>query len=132
LPVGFEANPIKLETLDDNTILGSEMLIPPGEYKFYLGFWCKNHPLVNIYFNGESVAEGLDVSDSNPWNYDRVTQTVSGTKYDGLGGLVNIVNVPGEDMASVRIKIEFHSMGKSSNEELKPYHWALVPTENNY
>lgn len=129
--LAVEFSPLSIETLEDNTITASEMLIPAGEYKFYLGFQSKNHPYVNIYFNGELVGAELDVAPSNPWNYDRVTETVV-SKYDGLGGLVNIVTVEGEGLQRIKIKIEFSRLGKGSTEELKPYHWALVPTENNY
>lgn len=132
LPAGFETSPIKIETLEDNTILGSEMKIPGGEYKFYLGFQAKNHGYINVYFNGEMVAEGLDVEPSNPWNYDRNTECTPISKWDGLGGLVSIVNIPGNEMSSVKIKIEFNRTGKGTAEEVKIYHWALVPTENNY
>lgn len=131
-PAGFETTPIKIETLEDNTTLGSEMLIPPGEYKFYLGFRSKNHANINVYVNGIQIAEDLSVTASTPWNYDRVTQTYPGTKWDGLGGLVNIVDIPGVDMASIKIKIEFSSLSTGTKEEIQAYHWAMVPTENNY
>lgn len=133
LPAAVEFSPLKIETLPDNSTVASEMLIPAGEYKLYLGFRCKNHPFINVYFNGDLVAEELNVDPSNPWNYDRVTDTYPGiSKYDGLGGLVNVVNVEGEGMQRIKIKIEFNRLGKGSTEAMEPFHWALVPTENNY
>ena len=132
LNLAVEFSPIKIETLPDNTIQASEMLIPAGEYKFYMGFRSKNHAYVNFYFNGEMVGEEVNVDPSNPWNYDRVTETAPGTKYDGLGGLINIVNVEGEGLQHVKIKVEFNRLGKGTNEEMELYHWALKPTENNY
>ncbi|MFC0878266.1 fasciclin domain-containing protein [Saccharicrinis sp. FJH2] len=131
LPLAVEFSPLKIETLPDNTTLASEMLIPAGEYKFYFGFRSKNHAYVNFYFNGELVGEEVKVNQSSPWNYDRVTETVV-SKYDGLGGLVNIVNVAGEGLQHVKIKVEFSRLGGGSTEELQLYHWALKPTENNY
>lgn len=133
LPLAVEFSPLKIETLPENTISASEMLIPAGEYKFYMGFWSKNHPYVNFYFNGELVGQEINVDPSNPWNYDRVTETEPGIpKYNGLGGLINIVNVEGEGLQRVKIKVEFNRLGKGSYEELKMFHWALKPTENNY
>lgn len=131
LNLGVEFSPLKIETLPDNSIQATEMLIPAGEYKLYFGFQSKNHPYINVYFNGSLIKEDLNVDPSNPWNYDRVTETVV-PKYDGLGGLVEIVNVDGEGLQHVKFKIEFNRLGKGSSEELKIYHWALVPTENNY
>ncbi|MFB6320699.1 fasciclin domain-containing protein [Saccharicrinis sp. FJH54] len=131
LPLAVEFSPLKIETLPDNTTVASEMLIPAGEYKFYFGFRSKNHAYVNFYFNGELVGEEVKVNQSSPWNYDRVTETVV-SKYDGLGGLVNIVNVAGEGLQHVKIKVEFSRLGGGSTEELQLYHWALKPTENNY
>lgn len=131
LPLAFEFSPLKIETLEDNTILATEMLIPAGEYKWYMGFRSKNHAYVNFYFNGGIINEEVNVSASTPWNYDRVTETVY-KKYDGLGGLIGIVNVPGSGLQSVKMKVEFNRLGGGSQEQLQLYHWALVPTENNY
>ena len=77
LGCGFETHPIKIETLEDNTILGSEMLIPPGEYNFYLGVQSKNHANLNVWVNDKQVASDLSVNSSNPWNYDRVNRHLS-------------------------------------------------------
>ncbi len=67
-----------------------------------------------------------------PWKYDRSTNTVPGTKWDGLGGLVGIVNIEGDEVRTFKIRVEVALLGKSSTEEMKLYHWALVPTQNNY
>lgn len=132
LPCGFETTPIKIEELEDHTTLGTEMLIPAGEYRFYLGVHSKNHANINVYINGIQITEDLQVNSSNPWNYDRVTETYPGTKWDGLGGLVNIIDIPGSGMTSIKIKVEFSSLSTGSREEIELYHWAMVPTENNY
>lgn len=131
-PVSIDFTPVKLDKNNDGSTTASPILVPPGEYNLYMGFQSKNHAYVNIYVNDELVAAELNVAPSNPWNYDRVNQTVPGTKYDGIGGLVGIITIPGDKMTSFRIKVEFAMLGKGSNEELKLYHWALLPTENNY
>ena len=131
LDLAVEFSPVKIETLPDNTVVASEMLIPAGEYKFYMGFRSKNHAYLNFYFNDVLVGEEVKVDQSSPWNYDRVTETVV-SKWDGLGGLINIINVEGEGLQHVKIKVEFNRLGAGSNEELMLYHWALKPTENNY
>ncbi|MBN2164702.1 MAG: fasciclin domain-containing protein [Marinilabiliaceae bacterium] len=128
-----EFSPLKIETLEDNSILASEMLIPAGEYTLYLGFRSLKHPFVNVYINGNMAAKELNVANSNPWNYDRVTQTAPGIpKYDGLGGAVGNVIVDGNGLQHIKIKIEFNRIGQGTAEDMQPYHWALVPTANNY
>ncbi|TJZ61130.1 fasciclin domain-containing protein [Sphingobacterium olei] len=103
--------------------------VPAGEYNLYMGFRASGHPYLNIYFNDVLVRSGLNVSQSNPWNYDRNTNTTPGvSNHNGWGGLVGTVNVEGEGMNSFRIKIEYSSGTKT----LRPYHWTLVPTANNY
>ncbi|MDP4272215.1 MAG: hypothetical protein Q8909_19160, partial [Bacteroidota bacterium] len=57
-------------------------------------------------------------------------------KWDGLGGLVGVVNVTKEDgtsgMASFKIKVKFSRNEASGKKTLMIYHWALKPTANNY
>ena len=130
--LAVDFTPVKLEKLPNGTTTATPVLVPPGEYNLYLGVQSKNHPYINVYVNDELIASELNVDPSNPWNYDRVNQTVPGTKYDGIGGLVGIINIPGDEMTTFRIKVEFARLGKGSTEELKLYHWALLPTENNY
>jgi hypothetical protein len=116
------------------------MEVPCGEYNLYMGFWSSGHPYVNIYFNGTLKLADVQASLSTPWNYDRVTETeydtnpVNGTKkWDGLGGLVGVVTVDGEGMASFKIKVEFSKlMAVGGKKTLSIYHWALKPTANNY
>jgi hypothetical protein len=135
--LAVEFNPIKLTTNDDGTTTASLMEVPPGEYYLYMGFQSSSHPYVNVYFNGDLIKSEISASTSNPWNYDRTNSTVkvdgSDTKWDGLGGLVGTVTIPGNDLATFKIKVEFERVvtGKTT-EELKIYHWALVPTSNNY
>ncbi len=131
-PLSVDFTPVKLERLPNGTTTATPILVPPGEYNLYMGVQSKNHPYINVYVNDELVAAELNVDPSSPWNYDRVNQTVPGTKYDGIGGLVGIINIPGDEMTTFRIKVEFARLGKGSAEELKLYHWALLPTENNY
>jgi len=116
------------------------MEVPCGEYNLYMGFWSSGHPYVNIYFNGQLKLADVQASLSTPWNYDRVTETeydlnpVNGVKkWDGLGGIIGVVNVDGEGMASFKIKVEFSKlMAVGSKKTLSIYHWALKPTANNY
>ncbi|MBD8490693.1 fasciclin domain-containing protein [Echinicola sp. CAU 1574] len=131
-PLSVDYTPVKLDKNDDGSTTASVVEVPPGEYNLYMGVQSKNHPFLNVYVDGELVASELNVEPSSPWNYDRSTRTVSGTKWDGLGGLVGIVNISGNEVRSFKIKVEVALLGKSSREEMKLYHWALVPTQNNY
>jgi hypothetical protein len=116
------------------------MEVPCGEYNLYMGFRSLGHPYVNIYFNGKLIAKDIQASLSTPWNYDRVTETendlnpTNGTKkWDGLGGLVGVVNIDGEGMASFKIKVEFSKLESAgAKKTMQIYHWALKPTANNY
>lgn len=119
------------------------MQVPTGEYNLYMGFRSTAHPYVNVYFNGNPIGSELQASLSSPWNYDRVTETdkdlnpVNGiSKWDGLGGLVGVVNVTKEDgtsgMASFKIKVKFSRIEASGKKTMQLYHWALKPTANNY
>ena len=126
--------------LEDGKYKVRVMEVPCGEYNLYMGFWSSGHPYVNIYFNGVKKLSDVQASLSTPWNYDRVTETekdlnpVNGTaKWNGLGGLVGVVNVDGEGMASFKIKVEFSKlMAVGGKKTLSIYHWALKPTANNY
>ena len=131
-PASIEFTPIMLDRKDDGSTTYRAVEVPPGEYNLYMGFLSSNHPFVNIYVDDQLVAENLNVEPASPWNYDRNTNTVPGTKYNGWGGLVGPVNITGEDMRSFKIKVEFAGLGKGTTERLELYHWALVPTENNY
>ncbi|MFR9166507.1 MAG: fasciclin domain-containing protein [Dysgonomonas sp.] len=128
---------------DKETQESSVMQVPVGEYKLYLGFRSTAHPYVDVYFesgdgyvpmtsNAIKVASELKISDSSPWNYDRVTETES-SKYNGLGGFVGNVTVTGNEMGSFRLKVKFNRANTAgSAKTLSMYHWALKPTENNY
>ena len=87
----------------------------------------------------KKVAESLQASLSTPWNFDRVNETEADLikggvkKWDGLGGLVGVVNISGDAMTSFRIKVEFSKLAAPGNpKKMGLYHWALKPTENNY
>ncbi len=119
------------------------MQVPTGEYNLYMGYRSSAHPYVNVYFNGNQVGSEIQASLTTPWNYDRVTETendlnpTNGTKkWDGLGGLVGVVNVTKEDgtsgMASFKIKVKFSRIEASGKKTMQLYHWALKPTANNY
>ncbi len=116
------------------------MEVPTGEYNFYMGFRSKGHPYVNVYFNDKLIATNLQASLSTPWNYDRVTETeknrdpVNGVdKWDGLGGLVGVVNIDGEGLASFKMKVEFSKLESvGAKKVIQIFHWALKPTANNY
>lgn len=119
------------------------MQVPTGEYNLYMGYRSSAHPYVNVYFNGNQVGSEIQTSLTTPWNYDRVTETeydlnpTNGTKkWDGLGGLVGVVNVTKEDgtsgMASFKIKVKFSRIEASGKKTMQLYHWALKPTANNY
>lgn len=116
------------------------MEVPTGEYNFYMGFRSSAHPYVNVYFNNKLIASNIQASLSTPWNYDRVTETekdrdpVNGVaKWDGLGGLVGVVTIPGEGMGSFRVKVEFNKTESAGAKKvMQIYHWSLKPTANNY
>ncbi len=128
----IEYTPIMLERNPDGSTGYKIVEVPPGEYNLYMGFLAKNHPFVNIYVNDIPVAQNLNVEPATPWNYDRATNTVPGTKYNGWGGLVGSVIIEGTDVTTFKIKVEFAGLGKGTVERVEPYHWALIPTENNY
>jgi len=131
-PASIDFTPVMLQKNQDGSTGYKVVEVPPGEYNLYLGFRSKSHPFINVYIDGKQVAKDLNVEPSNPWNYDRSTNTVSGTKYNGWGGLVGPVTIEGDQVRSFRLKIEFAGLGKGSEEAMEPYHWALVPTKNNY
>ncbi|MDD3077830.1 MAG: fasciclin domain-containing protein [Paludibacter sp.] len=116
------------------------MEVPTGEYTLYMGFRSSAHPYVNVYFNGELIKSSVQASLSTPYNYDRVNETahdldpVNGTKkWDGLGGAIGTVTIPGDGMASFRIKVEFDKLESAgAKKTMQIYHWTLKPTENNY
>ncbi len=120
----------------------SVMRVPPGEYNLHMGFRSSAHPYVNIYFqsgsdfvsdDAEAVQQDIWIQSSNPWNYDRVNDTQDRDKWDGIGGLVGVVNVEGEGMETFRIKVEFSKLyPDATSKQMQIYHWALVPTSNNY
>ncbi|MFD2036838.1 fasciclin domain-containing protein [Belliella marina] len=131
-PVAVDFTPVMLATNPDGTTTAIEVEVPPGEYNLYMGFQSRNHPYINVYIDGKRVASELNVEPATPWNYDRATNTVSGTRWNGWGGLVNVVNIEGDEVRSFKIRIEFARHGLGNAEELKLYHWALIPTQNNY
>lgn len=139
----------------------TEYKIPAGEYSLHLGFRASATGTGNVYFatcDTEGVGLHLDPNDTNadkdaalkepgyqlvnsninfslatPWNYDRrggggMDQYSSGNaRWNENGGLVGTVEVTGEGMQSVRIKIMI-----TNGTRMQPFHWCLVPTENNY
>lgn len=128
---------------DEATDKVSVVKVPPGEYNLYMGFRSAGHPYVDVYFNSgnDTIPEGalpvgvnLPASQSSPWNYDRVNETdplIS--KWNGLGGLVGVVNVDGDEMSTFRIKVQFNQlMAIGAAKRMQIYHWALKPTSNNY
>lgn len=121
----------------------SVMRVPPGEYNLYMGFRSSGHPYVDVLFSsGDTpiaddatpVATAIPASQSTPWNYDRVNETDPNIrKWNGLGGLVGVVNIEGDAMSSFRIKVRFNKlMAIGSAEKMMIYHWTLKPTTNNY
>jgi hypothetical protein len=111
--------------------------VPTGEYNLYMGFQSSGHPYVFVYFNGIQIGTEIQASLSTPWNYDRVTETDPLTKkWDGLGGLVGVVNVTKDDgtsgMASFKIKVKWSRNDPAGTKRMRIYHWALKPTANNY
>lgn len=131
-PASIDFTPIMLERKPDGSTGYKMVEVPPGEYNLYMGFLAKNHPFVNIYVDDKLVAKSLNVEPATPWNYDRATNTVSGTKYNGWGGLVGPIVIEGDKIRSFKIKVEFAGLGKGTVENIEPYHWALIPTVNNY
>lgn len=131
-PLSIDFTPIMLENNPDGTTGYRVVEVPPGEYNLYMGFRSSGHPFVNIYVDGKLIGNSLNVVPSTPWNYDRSTNTVSGTRYNGWGGLVGPVVIDGDAIRSFRIKVEFAGLSSGTVEMIEPYHWALVPTQNNY
>lgn len=132
LPATLEFTAIMLERNPDGSTGYKVVEVPPGEYNLYMGFRSSTHPFVNIYVDDKPVALNLNVEPSTPWNYDRSTNTVSGTKYNGWGGLVGPIVIDGDEVRPFKIKIAFAGLGKGTTEAIEPYHWALIPTANNY
>lgn len=139
----IEFAPLGLDTLEDKSIDAYEMKVPPGEYNFYMGFWSKGHPYVDFYFQSGSdpIAADLsplitevNVSASTPWNFDRVNETDPLIKkWDGLGGLVGVVTITGDEMTTFRVKVKFNKLLTSdASKKMTIYHWSLKPTANNY
>jgi hypothetical protein len=127
--------------VDGTKTLVRKMQVPPGEYNLYMGFRSADHPYVNVYFANDDLSGNyvynkvngdIQASLPTPWNFDRVTETES-SKWNGLGGLVGVVNVTGNSMTSFRIKVEFSKLSAAGkSKKLALYHWALKPTANNY
>jgi len=108
-----------------------------------MGFRTSAHPYVYVYFNGVQIGTEIQANLAVPWNYDRVTETdkdlnpTNGVaKWDGLGGLVGVVNVTREDglsgLASFKIKVKWSKNDPAGTKTMRIYHWALKPTANNY
>ncbi len=128
---------------DEVTGTASVMKVPPGEYNLYMGFRSSAHPYVDIYFQSGSdsigpdvmpVGQELSVFNSTPWNYDRVNETDPDIKkWNGLGGLVGVVNITGDEMSTFRIKVKFNKLQAiGTMKRMQIYHWTLKPTANNY
>lgn len=130
-PASIEFTPLMLDRASDGSTTYKVVEVPPGEYNLYMGVRSKNHPYVNVYVDGKLIAQRLNVEPSNPWNYDRNTNT-SPSKYNGWGGLVGTVQIDGDAVRTFKIKVEFAGLGKGTIERLDLYHWALIPTVNNY
>ncbi|HMR19468.1 MAG TPA: fasciclin domain-containing protein [Sphingobacterium sp.] len=131
MPWSIDFTPLMLERAPDGTTTYKVVEVPPGEYNLYMGFRSKQHPYVNIYVDGKMIAQKLNVEPSNPWNYDRNTNT-SPSRYNGWGGLVGTVLIDGDAVRTFRIKVEFAGLGMGTSGRLDLYHWALIPTANNY
>ena len=128
----IEFTPIMLERNEDGSTGYKVVEVPPGEYNLYMGVKHTDHPFINVYVNDQQIAQNLNVEPATPWHYDRSTNTVPGTRYNGWGGLVGPINIEGEDMTTFTIKVEFARLGRGNVERVDLYHWALIPTENNY
>ncbi|WP_083984919.1 fasciclin domain-containing protein [Geofilum rubicundum] len=128
---------------DEATGEVSVVKVPPGEYNLYMGFRSLGHPYVDIYFSSgdapiadgaSPVATEIPAAQSTPWNYDRVNETDPNIRrWNGLGGLVGVVQVEGEEMSTFRIKVKFNKvMAIGAVKRMQIYHWTLKPTANNY
>ena len=135
--------------------------IPAGEYVLHMGVRSKDHCMAKVYFGTcELDADGnvqidpdaggdvklmsdyhlvetnINFEASNPWNFDRAGSggqpeyaQRNGRKWNSDGGEVGKVTVEGEGMQIVRIKMEYIS---GTQQRFEPYHWCLIPSENNY
>lgn len=128
---------------DETTGTVSVMKVPPGEYNLYMGFRSKGHPFVDVTFHPgpDPVPDGfppvsteIQAANSTPWNYDRVNETDPNiSKWNGLGGLVGVVTIPGNEMSTFRIKVKFNKLESiGAAKKMQIYHWTLKPTANNY
>lgn len=135
-----EFMPLAYDEASDEVSL---MKVPPGEYNLYMGFRSSGHPYVDVLFSAgdapispeaQPVATAIPASQSSPWNYDRVNETDPNIKkWNGLGGLVGVVNIEGDEMSTFRIKVRFNKlMAIGSTKKMQIYHWTLKPTSNNY
>ncbi|SUI96688.1 Fasciclin domain [Sphingobacterium spiritivorum] len=131
-PLSIDFTPVLTVRNSDGSTGYKVVEVPPGEYNLYMGFRSSTHPFVNIYIDGKLIKSALNVEPSTPWNYDRSTNTVGSTKYNGWGGLVGPVIIDGNQVRRFKIKVEFAGLGKGTVEQIELYHWALIPTQNNY
>ena len=126
--------------VEDGIYKARVMMVPPGEYDFYMGFHAQAHPFVNVYFNEDLLQSNIQASLSTPWNYDRVNETdrdLNGSaginKWNGLGGKIGTIMIDGEDMSTFKVKVEFSKLNAIGDpKRIRIYHWALKPTANNY
>lgn len=139
----LEFTPLDYKEYPDGSSEISIMKVPPGEYNLYMGFRSYDHPFVDIYFHSGSepipddlapVQSEIKVSNSTPWNYDRVNEPDPNIrKWNALGGLVGVVEVTGNEMSTFHIKVKFNKLDAiGTAKRMQIYHWTLKPTENNY
>ena len=143
-PVSVECTGISLQ--EDGTV--AVVMVPPGEYHLRMGFQSNKYPyLVNIYFNGELVSEGLNPNihyDRTGLGYpegyvwqDWYATSSKAAYYDCDGAEIAVVTVTGTELQPIKIKIEstdIAEIGASGNSKARYqlYCWTLRPTENNY
>jgi hypothetical protein len=130
----FSITMLPLERYFDGTTPRARVMnVPPGEYNFYMGVNAANansHPKFNAYFNNKFMTEIAPIS--NPWNFDRNTNTHTVSRWDGYGGLVGTVVIPGNSLSSFEMKFVWSARSGTGYRRFRLYHWSLVPTANNY
>jgi len=155
---GVEYTGLIYDGESDNAL---ECRLPAGEYYLRMGFDRTTIYTFDIFFNGETVTQGLN---SGLMNADRIANDIptygimapgypegydpedwieydqNAAAYDTDGYTVGIVNQ--QKNGTFRIRVESKDLTKrfkrtepgdgSNSTQLLMYHWCLRPTHNNY
>lgn len=114
---------------------GNMQLADNGDVKLIVDQTYPDEKLRTDAKGYQLVQTNVNFEASNPWNFDRAGSggqpeyaQRNGRKWNSDGGEVGKVLVRGEGMQIVRIKLEY----VAGEKRFQPYHWCLIPSENNY